>query len=326
MNKKSVIFFGSFLHYSTKVAQSLLDSPFIDLIGVVTPPPAIAGKQKVLKNTHTHDWANQNNITIYAPEDLFNTHPSDVFSSGDKPDFFIVAGYGKLLPQEWLQYPKIASLNLHFSLLPDFRGANPAEWAILLGETETGVTLIDMSHDFDTGNIITRLNIPIDEQHTRETLYEELYDLAANIASETIPHLENTNFADPQAPSDKPYAYRHNRSHGFIDWQFVHAAIEGHHIEDPLPLLSKNLKIAWKYLHEHPNESEGLITPEVFLERAVRALSGYPGIWTYLPTSQGKKRMKILSTNLDEGILTLDQVQIEGKQPSTFNQIKNQIA
>ena len=346
MTKKTVVFFGSFLHYSTKVLESLLQSPYIEIVGAVTTPPALvstreqggsASKQNILKNTHTHEYAKQKGISVFTPENLFETDPATVFKTPTtdsslpstlqkiRPEFFIVAGYGKMLPESWLSYPTIASLNLHFSMLPDFRGANPAEWAILLGEVETGVSLITMSRDFDTGNLLTRLPLPISEDDTRETLYERLYDLACQIAKDSIPHLDSVAFADPQEISNKPYAYRFNRSHGFIDWAFIKAALDGHSIKDPLPLLSKHLKTAWEYLYQNPSESEGLITPEVFLERVVRALAGFPGVWTYVPTKEGKKRLKVLSTIWDEGILTLDQVQMEGQNPARFNEIKNQI-
>lgn len=325
MTKKSIIFFGSFLHYSTKIAQKLQANPAIEMLGIVTTPAAPVGSKKVLKNTHTYEWAKLNNVATFTPEDLFSESPEKILGSL-KPDFFVVAGYGRLLPTNWLTYPNVSSINLHFSLLPDYKGSNPAEWAILLGETETGVTMITMSEEFDKGNIITRATHPISDDDTRESLYEPLYELAATLASETIPHLDSVAFADPQEISDKPDAMKFSRAYGFIDWKFIEAALEGHMITNPLELLSKNLRKAWEHLESHPNETDGIITPEVFVERAVRALSGFPGVWTYLPTKFGKKRLKILSTTLEEGILTLDQVQLEGKTPSTFSQIKNIIA
>jgi len=324
MNKVSVIFFGSFLHYSTKVASALLDSPSIDLLAVVTTEPKKAGRNKVLKNTHTHLWANENNIKVFTPSNLLKTSPKEL--NLPKPDFFLTAGYGNLLPSNWLNYPQHSSLNLHFSLLPDFKGANPAEWAILLGERETGVSLIQMNSNFDSGNIVTRKSYPIGDDATRETLYEPLYDLAAQIARETIPTCTKLSFTTPQEKSHKPEAKKFTRPDGFIDWQFISHALMGKFPENPTSLLSPNLKIAWKYLYDHPSESDGIITPEVFIQRATRALHSFPGVWTHIPTKNGKKRLKILQSSIDSGVLTLNQVQLEGKSPSTFNQIKNIIS
>ena len=321
MKKVSVIFFGSFLHYSTKVASALLDFPLIDLLAVVTTEPKLAGKNKVLKKTHTHLWAKENNIEVFTPENLSKSSPKSL--NLPKPDFFLTAGYGKLLPSSWLKYPKYHSLNLHLSLLPDYKGANPAEWAILLGEKETGVSLIQMSSKFDTGNVITRKSYPMGEDATRETLYEPLYTLASQIARKTLLTCENLSFATHQGESQKPKAKKFTRSQGFIDWQFISHALMGKFPHHPTSFLSPNLGIAWDYLFDHPNESDGIITPEIFVNRATRALHGFPGVWTHLPTKNGKKRMKILQTSINNGILTLDKVQIEAKSPSTFNQIKN---
>ncbi|MFC1653760.1 methionyl-tRNA formyltransferase [Patescibacteria group bacterium] len=323
MNKVSVVFFGSFLHYSTKIAKALHESPAIDLLGVVSTPPMPAGRKKVLKKTHTHLWAEENNISVFTPEELYENSPES--QKVPNADFFVVAGYSKLLTKDWLNFPKIASINLHFSLLPDYRGANPAEWAILLGETETGVSMIVMGDEYDTGKIITRKTYTISEDATRETLYEPLYDLAAEIVRETLPNCQDVSFALPQEEPNKPEARKFNRANGFIDWQFISDAINGKFPENPKDLLSTQLKQAWQYLDENPSESDGIITPEVFLERSVRALSGFPGVWTYLPTKDGKKRLKILSTRFEDNKLLLDQVQLEGKEPSSFNQIKNQI-
>jgi methionyl-tRNA formyltransferase len=321
MKKVSVIFFGSFLHYSTKVAAALLAFPLIDLLAVVTTEAKRAGKNNVLKYTHTELWAKENNIKVFTPKDLSKSSPKDL--SIPKPDYFLSAGFGKLLPTSWLKYPKYHSLNLHFSLLPDYKGANPAEWAILLGEKETGVSLIQMTSKYDTGNVITRKPYPMGKDATRETLYEPLYTLASQIARESLLDCKDLSFATPQNKSDKPYAKRFTRSQGFIDWQFVSQALLGKFPKNPSSFLSENLKTAWEYLFNHPNESDGIITPEVFIERATRALSGFPDVWTYIPTKNGKKRLKILQTSINNGILTLDQVQVEGKSPSTFNQIKN---
>ena len=76
-------------------------------------------------------------------------------------DFFLTAGYGKILPQSWLTFPKNGSLNLHFSLLPAYRGANPAEWAIMIGEKRTGITLMQMNQKLDGGDIIEQRELPI---------------------------------------------------------------------------------------------------------------------------------------------------------------------
>lgn len=373
--KPSVLFFGSFLHYSTLVAQALHQSPQINLVGVVTTPPVqvatrrrgqSASGNKHLNKTHTHQWAEKNSVPIFYPKTLSGDALTKIAEElKSPPQFILSAGYGKLVPSKWLSFPTIAPLNLHFSLLPQHRGANPAEWAILSSDTETGVTLITMDDEFDTGKIITRATTSIDHQDTRESLYDKLYTQAAHLAVTTLPHLANVDFATPQDESEASQAPRFLRAHGYIAWPAIAAAMKGETI-DPTPHLSTHLRMAWQVSRTKIKRvavgggppktlSNGVMrslgeetdrTREIsyqlphFIETATRALFGFPGLWTYLPTKQGKKRLKLLSASIQAVTtnppsknhppsathqLVLDQVQLEGKSPSTFNQIKNQI-
>jgi methionyl-tRNA formyltransferase len=312
MITKTVLFFGSFLHYSTKVLEELHRSGMIEVLGVVTTPPMPAGRDKKLTKTHTQKWAEVKDLPVFAPEKLNEKSLSLIKEKlGTKPDFMVTAGYGKLIPTSWLGLPKISPINLHFSLLPDYRGANPAEWAILMGETETGVTMIIMDEEFDTGKIITRKTALITKDDTRESLYEVLYELAGKIAVETLPHLDNVNFATKQEEGGElVYAKRLMRGNGYVDWELVGKAMAGENVAlDERSGIFNRAKGAW---------------PEI-LERAIRALYGYPGVWTKVSTKKGKKRMKLLGSHLENDKLLLDKVQIEGKIPSSYNEVKNLI-
>ncbi len=288
MPQKTIIFFGSFQHYSTIVASALKNSRSLDLVGVVTTPPQniiIRGK-KVLRKTHTHQWAVKNKMPVFTPETL----NSNSLKSLPPVDYFLTAGYSKKLPPSWLNRPRLASLNLHFSLLPKYRGANPAEWAIMRGEKKTGVTLIKMDQGIDTGPIITQKSLPILPTDTRETLYDKLYHLAATLITSQFTGYEPVIITQPQPKhSPTPYAKRLTRQDGFVPWPQIKSAFEINHF-----------------------------TPA--LERKIRAFAGFPGVWTLLRQGSGgqakTKRLKILSST---------QVQLEGKQPSTYNQIKNQL-
>lgn len=327
----SILFFGSFQHYSTLILQALHQSRAVNIIGVVTTPPRPAGRKKILTPTHTHDWAQKNGIPVFAPETL-DTQYRILHTLKNPPDFFVVAGYGKLLPTSWLAFPKVAAINVHFSLLPKYRGANPAEWAILLGETETGTTLIQMAEEFDTGAILSQEKITIEPEDTRETLYEKLYALGAKLAVDFFSDptenlklkIENLSHRQP-IKSPTPPAYRFTRAHGFIDWQLIEASIQGNQLNEITPHLSTHLKTAWNFLHSSPPYSI-LHTPYAeFIARAVRALSGFPGVWTYVPTTKGKQRLKILSSHVSNNRLVLNRVQLEGKEPTNFAHLKNLI-
>lgn len=182
----SVIFFGSFLDYSTKVLSALFNANAkndIQLLGVVTTPPKPAGRSQSLKYTDVHKFALNHNVPVFAPELLSKDTLIECTQALKIKhcDYFVTAGYGKLLPEVWLSYPSKAALNMHYSLLPKYRGANPGEWAILQKQKETGVSVIEMSQKFDTGAIVAQAQCKIENNETRETLYEKLYQLAADM-------------------------------------------------------------------------------------------------------------------------------------------------
>lgn len=279
----SLIFFGSFQHYSTKVLESLFASSLFKILAVITTP-----------GSPTESWAQAHRLPVFTPEKLDH----EALGQLAKPDLFITAGYGKLLPKDWLNFPTIASLNLHFSLLPKYRGANPAEWAILMGEQETGVTLIEMSPNFDTGKIIAQTAIEITPNDNRETVYDKLYDIGGQVLPEMISLYLKDRQAVAQGNSPTPYARRFTRKDGFIEWSAIIAALAGKATQEDLAAI----------------------------ERKSRAFYGYPSLWTLVPTQKGAKRMQILACHLQDGRLIIDMVHIEGYQQAAFNQIKNLIS
>src|SRR3989344_3852493 len=125
MKQISVIFFGSFQHYSTLVLEALYHSPHIQVLGVISTPPKP-------DPTHTQLWAEAHNLPVFTHQQLNATNLPP-----QPPDFFVVAGYRNLLPKSWLDFPNIAPLNLHPSLLPAYPGPAPVECAMLKGETTT---------------------------------------------------------------------------------------------------------------------------------------------------------------------------------------------
>jgi methionyl-tRNA formyltransferase len=301
----NIVFFGSFQHYSALILQSLIDSKNIHVTGVVTTPPMPVGRKQIITKTPVHTLAEKYNIPVFTPKNLHQ--PLQTFTNLDEPpDFFLIAGYGKILPESWLNYPKFGSLNLHFSLLPKYRGANPTEWAIMCGETNTGITLINMTSKLDGGDILAQAEIPITPTDTRETLYQKLYELGAKF----LPQWLQSPLAPPksQGKAETPYAALLKRNDGFLPWSTIQKYLKKQDLE-PSDFTSKHLQKAFEY---------SATDTKHFIRRLPRALTGYPSLWTIIPTSKGDKRMKILN-------FTPFTVQVEGKQPSLFNQVKNQI-
>lgn len=317
-----VIFFGSFLHYSALILEALLAADELEIVAVVTTPPSPAGRNQELKKTEVHVLAEQRAVSVFAPEKLDESSLSqlDQLVGRDDQLVFLTAGYGKLLTQSWLGYPQLGALNLHFSLLPAYRGANPAEWALLMGETKTGVTLIEMSPEFDTGKIVAQATSSIEKNDTRETVYEKLYTLGGQVLPDMLRRYAEGTLVptDQSVTSPTPYAKRLTREDGYIAWGAWQDAVAGRPVA--VHYLSQQLQTIAHHLYEPLD-----YLPLAFLERAVRALVGFPGVWTIVPTVKGDKRMKILAVTVTGQQLTFDRVHIEGQQIAQWNQVKNSI-
>lgn len=210
----NLVFFGSFQNYSVSVLDMLFHHPSFNILGVVTTPPAPSGRHLVLTPNPIQTYCVQNTIPVFPIVDL-----SHIPTSLPRPDFLVVAGYGKLIPDIWLNFPQIAPLNLHQSLLPKYPGRFPAEWAILNGETNTGVTLIKMSAKFDQGEIYSQAKVPISDTDTRETLYAKLYRTGADLIIQSLPKIATGELKSyPQPPSKHFYARQLTRNDGFLPW------------------------------------------------------------------------------------------------------------
>lgn len=268
MTKLSLIFFGSFSSFSVQILDALLATNDYRLIAVITTPPSPKGRHLTLTKNETQIYAEKHNIPLLSLDDL------PLF----KPDFLVVAGFGKLIPQNWLDLPKIMAINMHPSLLPNYPGRCPAEWAILNGETQTGVTLIKMTEKFDAGPILTQEKITISPNDTRLTLYKKLYDLGAKMLIDTLPKIAAGKIqTKDQRPmtNDDFYARQIVRQDGFIPYDDFYSQLK---------------------------------TNDQRLMTKFRAFYNWPGTWTTNPSG---KRLKLISL---DPIL----VQYEGKKPTVF--------
>jgi methionyl-tRNA formyltransferase len=316
----SIIFFGSFQSFSNQVLQKLLNHPdLFRVTSVVTTPPRPAGRDQKLTPTETQTFSEEKNIPVFPLENLDNKSPR---SLTDIPDFIVVAGYGKLIPPMWLEFPKAAPINVHFSLLPNYPGRFPAEWAILMGEVETGVTIIKMSPEFDKGEIITQEKLPIAPSDTRETVYKKLYDLGGDLAVKVLPLFASGKIkAASQSRTTSPkYARQITREDGFVPLEFLQKALKGEAFEKSTPLLTEVIKY----------KRDKRINAAEFIDRILRAFDPWPGVWTVLPDN---RRLKILKGHLEKPLdfkfqisnfkLVVDSLQLEGRSPITCRDAQN---
>ena len=152
--------------------QSLISAGH-EIVGVVTRIDKPAGRGKVLTPPAVKVAAEQSGVPVFQPKRV--REPESVAAIGAMgPDVIVVAAYGQILPRELLALPKYGCVNIHASLLPAYRGAAPINWAIINGETRTGITIMQMDEGMDTGAVLAQESIPIDPRDTAGTLTEKL--------------------------------------------------------------------------------------------------------------------------------------------------------
>jgi methionyl-tRNA formyltransferase len=164
--------------------KSLLDHSY-DVRGVFTQPDRPSGRGQKLKPSSVKKFAQEKGIPVFQPEKIRSEENKEIIDRLD-PDFLIVAAYGQILPSWLLQSPRVAPLNIHFSLLPQYRGAAPAAYAILNGDVETGVTIMIMQELLDSGPILMQKKTAIPATATTGELETRLSEIGSTLIIEAI--------------------------------------------------------------------------------------------------------------------------------------------
>lgn len=240
-----------------------------NVVAVVTAPDKPAGRGMQLKGSAVKEYARSKNIPVLQPEKLKNNTFLEQLKSYNA-DLQVVVAF-RMLPEVVWDMPPLGTVNVHASLLPQYRGAAPVNWAIINGETETGVTTFKLKHEIDTGNILLQEKVPILPEDTIGTLYEKLMQKGADLLLDTVAGLrDNTIQEQPQeldiVPRHAPKIYKED---GQINWE----------------------------------------KPVAELHNLVRGLSPYPAAYTYIAGKQLKiftSEYEIADTNMLPGAYETD--------------------
>ena len=222
--------------------KKVLDDGF-DVVGVWTQPDRPKGRGMKLVQSPVKELALANNIPVFQPENF--RADEDVQALRDlNPDVVAVVAYGRILPQRVLDIPTKGCVNIHASILPEYRGSAPYQWAVLDGKKETGVTAQHMVREMDAGDIIDVAKTPIGENETAGELLDRLAVLGADLLSRTLTAFaEGTVTRTPQDPAGISFAPMLDKSMCPIDWnktaQQVHDQVRGLH---PWPIAPMELK------------------------------------------------------------------------------------
>ena len=214
-----------------------------EVVGVWTQPDRPKGRGMKLVQSPVKELALANNIPVYQPENF--RADEDVQALRDlNPDVVAVVAYGRILPQRVLDIPAKGCVNIHASILPQYRGSAPYQWAVLDGMKETGVTAQHMVREMDAGDIIDVAKTPIGENETAGELLDRLAVLGADLLSRTLTAFaEGTVTRTPQDPAGISFAPMLDKTMCPIDWsktaQQVHDQVRGLH---PWPIATMELK------------------------------------------------------------------------------------
>ena len=222
-----VIFMGT-PDFAVPSLQKLIDTGF-DVALVVSQPDKPRGRSKQLVMPEVKALALEHGIEVFQPESLKNEEAS-AYIAAFEPDFLVVAAYGKILPKKILEIPKKACINVHGSLLPKYRGAAPIQWAVLNGESKTGVTTMLMGEGLDTGDMLLKAETQIGENETAAALFDRLADIGADLLIKTLQNFEVITPV-PQSEKEATYAPMIERSLCPIDWSLpasqIHNKVRG---------------------------------------------------------------------------------------------------
>ena len=287
-----IIFMGT-PDFSVPTLEALVASGH-EVVAVVTQPDKPKGRGKEIHMSPVKECALQHNIPVYQPvrarDEAFVEEMRAL-----KPDAMVVIAFGQILPKSLLDLPKYGCVNIHASLLPKYRGAAPIQWAVIDGEKESGVTIMQMDEGLDTGDMLAKAIVPLDEKETGGSLFDKLSEAGGRLCVETLAKLEKGEIIpEKQGESPTAYASMLDKKMGNIDW----------------------------------NKSA------VVIERLVRGLNPWPSAYTHLdgktlkiwacdvlPQSASKGESgEILEVTKDaihvqtgDGILVLREIQLAGK-------------
>ncbi len=289
-----IVFMGT-PDFAVGSLQALCESGKHEILAVVTQPDRPKGRGNKLLQTPVKEYALAQGLTVYQPQKVKTPEFVELLHEL-QPELIVVAAFGQFLSKEILELPKYGCINVHASLLPKYRGAAPIQYAIIKGEKESGVTIMQMDIGMDTGAMLDKVVVPIAENTTMGELHDALREQGAALLLEVIDKIATgTAVAEPQDNEQATYATLLDRSMEHIDWsktaQEVHNLIRGF---NPAPSTFTKL----------PNGKSLKIWGSKMTDKSSAAAAG-----TVIETGK-----HILFVACGEGVLEITEVQPESKK------------
>jgi len=289
-----VIFAGT-PAFAVRILQGLLANKDLQVLGVITQPDKPQGRKGVLTPSAVKEYALAQGLAVYQPVKIKSPEFVEVLHSL-QPDVMVVAAYGQILSEEILNLPRFGCINVHGSLLPKYRGAAPAQFAILNGEQQSGVTIMQMDKGMDTGAMLAKVVVPVTENMTSGELLVALAETGDGALRKVLSCL-GTNEYQPEAQNESEATYAHmiKREMEKIDWnasaQSIHNKIRAFNPEPGAYTLlpnGKHLKIWQSTLADGEGKPGEVLTIE---KKSFVVAAGEGALRILQVQPEGKKAM-----------------------------------
>ena len=211
-----ILFMGT-PDFAMESLKALYEAKY-NIVGVVTNPDRPKGRGMKMIASPVKEYALEKNLEVYQPEKVRNNEEFLNTVKKINPDLICVVAYGKILPKELLEIPKMGCINVHGSLLPQYRGAAPIQWAVLNGDKKTGITTMYMNEGMDTGDMILKEEVQIGKNETTGELWERLSKIGAKLLVETVEKIEDGTAPREKQPEDFTMAPMLHKEMANIDW------------------------------------------------------------------------------------------------------------
>ncbi len=219
-----IVFMGT-PNFAVETLEALLEAGH-EVKGVVTQPDKPKGRGKSLGETPVKICAKKHDIPVFQPKKIRDKEAVKQLKNLEA-DIFVVAAFGQILPKEVLQMPKFGCINVHASLLPKYRGAAPIQWAILNGEKESGVTIMQMDEGLDTGDMLLKESVLLEEKETWESLHDKLAKRGGSLCVKALEQIEEGKVVrERQDNSKSTYAKMISKEFGEVDFYTSSSEIE----------------------------------------------------------------------------------------------------
>ncbi len=273
-----IVFMGT-PEFAVESLKVLVENNY-NVVGVVTVPDRKSGRGQKIHYSAVKQYALDNNLKIFQPDKLKNQEFINELKEL-KADVQIIVAF-RMLPEMVWNMPRFGSINLHASLLPQYRGAAPINWAVINGEKETGVTTFFLKHEIDTGDIILQDKIKIQESDNAGTVHDKLMTLGADLILKTVDDLCKGDIKE--IPQDN-------------------VSIKNQELKNAPKIFKEDCKINWNDTCEN-------------IHNKIRGLSPYPCAWTELVNPNGKKlTFKVFETSI---VNTKNQKQVTSNNKDSF--------